>query len=315
VGSDKIIYGEPWIDSSDPRYEANPDWNWYKADAPITFFQDDTRNALCGGPWAPHNPRTDRGYAGGNGNRAAARAAIANAFADERDLNAGINYLDIHDNWALADRFALRDWDGLAGVDEARVRIAAAMLMTSLGPVVMHGGTEFLRSKAAAGDHDTVMRIASGPVYIHGKGDTYNLRTPNLFLWENLGRNMEDGAVCNFQRMYEYWRGLIALRRGDHGRVLRIGSLPSPDHVVFIEPADTMQLGYIIGSRICVLVNTADTPAVVELPLPAGEWTLVADGDRAGVAPLEGRPDTRLAGSRTHTIHLPPTSVKIWLHH
>ena len=41
IGHDKILYGEPWIASNDPRYEANPDWDWYKEDSPITFFQDD----------------------------------------------------------------------------------------------------------------------------------------------------------------------------------------------------------------------------------------------------------------------------------
>ena len=48
IGKDKIVYGEAWIASNDPNYEANPDWDWYKEDSPITFFQDDTRNAFKG---------------------------------------------------------------------------------------------------------------------------------------------------------------------------------------------------------------------------------------------------------------------------
>ncbi|MEO0474067.1 MAG: alpha-amylase family glycosyl hydrolase, partial [Bacteroidota bacterium] len=48
LGEDIIIYGEPWIASADPNYENNPSWDWYKHNSPITFFQDDARNAFKG---------------------------------------------------------------------------------------------------------------------------------------------------------------------------------------------------------------------------------------------------------------------------
>ena len=51
--------------------------------------------------------------------------ALANDYAEEPLSTNGISYLDIHDNWALADRFALYDHNGLEGVDVAAVRIAA----------------------------------------------------------------------------------------------------------------------------------------------------------------------------------------------
>ena len=147
---DLIIYGEPWIASADPDYESNPDWDWYKADAPITFFQDNARNAFKGPTSNPQIKWTDRGYAGGAGNREEVKKALSAGFPEDDTPVDGINYLDIHDNWALADRFAKNDWDGRKGVDENRVKIAAALLFTSTGPVVIHGGTEFLRSKAHA---------------------------------------------------------------------------------------------------------------------------------------------------------------------
>ena len=150
LGNDIIIYGEPWISSSDPDYEENPDWNWYKLDAPITFFQDDARNAFKGSPFTLEEKLRDRGFAGGNGNRDRVKLALNAGFPEDRTPLSGINYLDIHDNWALADRFATENWDGRNGVDENRVKIAAALLFTSLGPVVIHGGTEILRSKGSA---------------------------------------------------------------------------------------------------------------------------------------------------------------------
>jgi pullulanase/glycogen debranching enzyme len=45
---DLIIYGEAWIAPTDPVTRADPDLSWYKADAPITYFQDDARNAFKG---------------------------------------------------------------------------------------------------------------------------------------------------------------------------------------------------------------------------------------------------------------------------
>ncbi|MCB2204763.1 pullulanase [bacterium] len=313
LGPDIIIYGEPWIGSSDPAFEANPAWDWYKEDAPITYFQDDTRNALCGPPDNPRDKRHDRGYAGGNGGRDAAMHAIANSFRFEDNPNEGINYLDIHDNWALADRFATRDWNGLEGVDEARVRIAAAMLLTSLGPIVLHGGTEMLRSKSATPLVELIEHTASGPIYIHGKRDTYNLRRPNLFLWETVGQNTEDGAACDYGRMHDYWRGLIRLRRSDDGSMLRRGEPVPEDYIQWILPDDPMQLGYVIDERMAVLINTDDREAVFNgVVLPEGRWELVAAGDRAGTA-LLGQVEDNVLESGRHDLRLNATDVKIWI--
>ena len=313
LGPDIIIYGEPWIGSSDPDYEGNPDYDWYKEDAPITYFQDDTRNALCGPPDNPEDKRRDRGYAGGNGNRDAAKHAVANSFQYEDTPNEGINYLDIHDNWALADRFAVKDWNGLKGVEEDRFRIAAAMLLTSLGPVVIHGGTEFMRSKGSTPLVSYVKHTETGPIYIHGRRDTYNLRRPNLFLWETLGLNTEDGAACNFQRMMEYWKGLIALRRSEHGTAFRIGHAPGAEYIRWIEPDDVMQLGYVVDGRILVLVNTADEGRTFDdVQLPAGRWVLVAAGDRAGTEPLDGHLHAELEGG-AQQLTLPARDVHIWI--
>ncbi len=108
LGPDVLIYGEPWIASNDPDYEANPSWDWYKADSPITFFQDQARNAFKGSPLDDPTPApASRGFAGGDpAMRDAALQGVANAYPEEPTPTGGINYLDIHDNWALADRFS-----------------------------------------------------------------------------------------------------------------------------------------------------------------------------------------------------------------
>ncbi len=314
LGPDKIVYGEPWIASADPDYENNPDWDWYKADSPIIFFQDDARNAFKGPTSVPQNKSTDRGYAGGDGNRDDVKLALSAGFPDDDTPVSGINYLDIHDNWALADRFATTDWDGRQGVDEAAYKIAATMLFTSPGPIVLHGGSEFMRSKGVAPLVQLIKYTKTGPIYIHGKRDTYNLARANEFVWENLGRNIGDGEGinCNYANMNAFWKGLIELRLSEYGKVLRIAEKPADDYYTWIEPANPLLLGYIINNNIFVLLNTDKTEGAFDVNLPEGTWKLVANNDRVDVQGIEGVQWSALL-ARSHSFTLPGESVRVWV--
>ncbi|HYE95540.1 MAG TPA: alpha-amylase family glycosyl hydrolase [Rubricoccaceae bacterium] len=322
LGPDVLIYGEPWIDISDPDARANPDWAWYKVDAPITFFQDDARNAFKGPVSTPRDPIADRGFAGGHGEmRERAKLGLTNAWPEEASPNAGINYLDIHDNWALADQFALHTagphaWDGRHGVDEGGIRIAAALLFTSLGPVVLHGGTEILRSKGVAphpdslpGGAEWVRETALGPIYIKGRGDTYNLRAANRYDWEG-DSLFYDPAVR--RRMFAWWRGLIRFRRSEAGEVFRRGEPVPEGYYRFFEPADPRTLGYLVDGRVLVLLNAGTEPVTFEgVDLPAGRWRVVADGEQVDADGTRGL-GRALAGGRTHALAVAPKSALIW---
>ncbi len=309
---DLIVYGEPWIPPSDADVAANPDWAWYKTDAPITFFQDDARNAFKGPVSNPESKATDRGFAGGDASqRENVMRALANTFADERDPNAGIGYLDIHDNWALADQFATTDWNGLQGVDEGPFKIAAGLLLTSAGPVVLHGGTEILRSKGLAPLEERVQMLGEHPLYFHGKRDTYNLRRANSFLWESVGqRRGENGSPDDFAAMFDYWRGLIAFRLSERGEVFRQDENLPADYYRFITPENPYLLGYFVDEKVLVLVNTSDEAATFEnVALPSGAWMQVADAERVDA---EGGVGPDLAGGDTHTLTIPPQSLALW---
>ncbi|MDE2996551.1 MAG: hypothetical protein OXT73_07425 [Bacteroidota bacterium] len=58
---------------------------------------------------------------------------------------------------------------------------------SGLGPLVIHGGTEMLRSKGAAPLMEVVKVSASGELAYHGKRDTYNHRRANQYEWEFAG--------------------------------------------------------------------------------------------------------------------------------
>ncbi len=315
LGPDIILYGEPWIDSSDPNFQNNPDWDWYKADAPITYFDDDFRNAVHGPPSAPKDKLKDRGYAGGNRERENAKKAIAANFPTEHTPLNGINYMDIHDDWAMADRYAISDWDGRKGVDEGPFKIATAMLFTSLGPIVLHGGTELMRSKASAPLEEVVKQTRTGPIYLHGKRDTYNLRKANEFEWSNKGKS-RSGSANDYDNMYRYWRGLIALRNSKAGEVCRLAEKPPADYVKWFEPENVNLLGYMISERLLVLVNTDTRVGMFDhVVLPANSnWKLVANDERVepekGIA---GKKDSRLRAEASMQLEVPAQSVKIWI--
>jgi pullulanase/glycogen debranching enzyme len=300
--ADLIIYGEPWIAPSDPDVRANPEWSWYKADAPITFFQDDARNAFKGSPFDV----ADRGWAGGNGySRDGAMQALANRYEEEPLSTSGISYLDIHDNWALADRYATNeDYNGLLGVDLAAVRIAAGLLLTSAGPVVINGGTEMLRSKGLAPHEEFVVEVAGGPIQFKGRDDTYNLRAPNRFLWESLAPGSDA------HQMRDWWRGLIALRLSEHGRVFRVAEVPD-GHYRWITPEEGRLLGYVVGERVLVLANSGSEAGEVPFEVPAGEWRQVSDGAQFDLEGVDGGAGP-LAGGR-HRITVPPGAFLVWV--
>jgi pullulanase/glycogen debranching enzyme len=312
IGEDKIVYGEPWIASNDPRYEANQDWDWYKMDAPITFFQDDARNAFQGEPSNPTGKKSSRGWAGGNkALRPQVKLALTNGFPDEHDPNRGINYLDIHDNWALADRFATYEWDGRKGVDAGPYRIAATLLLTSLGPLVIHGGTEMMRSKGMAPLVAMVKEHSMGATFIHGKRDTYNLRAPNRFVWDNLGRDDSGpNRWLAYDAMMSYWRGLIRFRLSEAGRPFRVGIAPPKGYYRWIEPPDKGLLGYVVNESILVLINTTDENQVFEgVDISEGNWRLIEEVDHeAGVS---GEHSILVSGA--HDITVPAESALIWL--
>jgi pullulanase/glycogen debranching enzyme len=299
--ADLIIYGEPWIAPSDPDVAANPEWAWYKADAPITFFQDDARNAFKGSPF----DENDRGWAGGAGvARAGAMQALANDYEEEPLATDGISYLDIHDNWALADRYALADNNGLKGVDLGAMRVAAGLLLTSAGPVVIHGGTEMLRSKGLAPLEEHEVEAAGGPIQFKGRDDTYNVRAPNRFVWEGLAPGSDQVA------MRDWWRGLLDLRMSEYGSVFRVAEVPD-GHYRWITPEEETLLGYVVGERVLVLANSGEYGGSFRFDLPDGEWRQVAGTESAD---LEGVPsEYAVLPGGTHELWVAGGAFLVWV--
>lgn len=319
IGEDKILYGEPWIGSNDPAYEANPDWDWYKVDSPITFFQDESRNAYKGPVFELKDKQKDRGWAGGKfDERPKVMKGLSNTFPEETSPLSGISYLDIHDNFALADQFASEDFDGRFAVDQNLYKIATTLLYTTLGPIVTHGGSEMMRSKGAAPLKEVVKKTKAGyTTYMHGKRDTYNHRFANQFIWENVGAKPNDKNKNDYANMYAFWRGMNAFRLSDYGKVFRVAQAVPEDYYKWILPQQESALGYIVDDKVLVLLNPGGQAQTFDnIQLPAGNWQLIANNQAVdhqnGVKDADKKLQ-KLKGAKTYSISIPAEGLKIWL--
>lgn len=318
IGEDKIVYGEAWIGSNDPNFENNPDWDWYKKDAPITFFQDDSRNAFKGPVFELKSKKNDRGWPGGKYNeRPKVMKGLANKFPEDKNPLSGISYLDIHDNFALADQFG-KNFDGRLEVDQNLYKIAVTLLYTTLGPIVTHGGSEIMRSKAAAPLKEVVKQTNKGfKVYMHGYRDTYNHRNANHFLWQTVGQRPQGNNKNDYANMYKFWQGMNAFRLSKYGRVFRVAQSVATDYYQWIAPKDQESvLGYVVDKQVLVLLNAGDQAYHFKgIDLPPGQWKLIAN--TKAVNHTKGVKDKRrimrLKGGKKLNIDLDQQSLMIWV--
>ena len=137
-----------------------------------------------------------------------------NAFAETPAVC--LNYLTIHDGFTLWDKINL-SVDDPTGLKRAKImKLATAMLFTSQGKVIVHGGDEMLRSKPLAkvdietsrAHNTTYTNPEEGISYFHENSYISNDYT-NTFRWDRLTNAFSPIAVP----MVEYYKGLIAMRR------------------------------------------------------------------------------------------------------
>ena len=317
LGPDKIVYGEAWISSNDPEFEENPDWDWYKEDAPITFFQDDSRNAFKGPVFELNDKFKDRGWPGGKfDERENVMKGLANKFPEDKTPVSGINYLDIHDNFALADQFAVENFDGRLAVDQDAYKLAVTLLYTSLGPIVTHGGSEIMRSKGVAPLKEVVKETKKGyKIYMHGKRDTYNLRKANRFVWENVGEKPHAANKNDYDNMYRFWRGMNAFRLSEYGKVFRVAEAVSDEYYDWITPEDESLLGYIVDKKVMVLLNAgADKYEFEKINLPEGNWKLIATNNMVDhIIGIKNNKYNSIKGGKLINITIEPVSLLIWV--
>lgn len=209
-----------------------------------------------------------------------------------------VNYVESHDDFALTDHLSERkDRDGshLSAHDIKRNMFCAAAVLLSAGIPMLAQGQEMLRSKK-------------------GNGNTYNAGD---------GVNAVDyGLREKHAGAFDFYRGLIELRRSPDGRLLRAADAASCRSVEKVHGSTPTAIGLIWrdaekSKEALIILFNGDQhhKAKFTMKLHSGSWVrLVGDGkvysrtsfDRREMAISHGDIETGVS------VEVPPIGVEVW---
>ena len=288
---EKMVYGEPWAAGPTSLSTEEPlavKENFGKLDVLIAMFSDDTRDAIKGSVFNEH----EQGFINGMcaSDEKMMRAIKAWRYSSGMPVKAPsqiITYVSAHDNQTLWDKLAVTTQD-----EELRLRqnhMAAAVYMTCQGIPFLLSGEEFARTK-------------------DGNSNSYNAPiTLNRLDW-NRAYAMRD--------LVRYYQGLIALRKKIPGLCDKSEdawrAIKTPWHEdgivgFFVSNAARYRSGACRWDRVYILYNS--TNECSEVPLPAGEWRVLLDGEDSFL--WENEESEILTGGEFRYVRIAPVSVLI----
>ena len=187
-----IIIGEGWEMSTPLPEELKASQRNAQAMPRIAHFNDSIRIALKGSDFGDEK---DRGFISGKNYledlllrniKGAMHLSSHSSYVDPEQV---IQYVEAHDNLTLYDKLLRSNPDDSEEVRIKRHTLATSIVLLSQGVPFIHGGQEFLRTKAG------VANSYQSPDEI------------NQFEWER---------VTTFQESVAYVKGLIALRKSEY---------------------------------------------------------------------------------------------------
>ena len=265
-----FIYGEGWTAGASPIPESlrAVKRNVNKLHK-IAAFSDDLRDGLHG----PYNNINEKGFvSGGIGLKESIKFGIV-AATQHPQINyslvnyskepwaAGpsqtINYVSCHDDNTLFDRLKLGNPKATESDIIKMDKLSQTIVLTSQGVPFIHSGAEMLRTKK-------------------GIANSYNL--PDSINEIDWSRKLK------YNNVFNYYKGLIALRK-NHSAFRMTSTKMIQQHLQFIDTEDPLLVIYQLKNHanddswkdIIVLLNGEAKSK--NLTLPAGNWTLVADGN------------------------------------
>ncbi|RDU36159.1 type I pullulanase [Neobacillus piezotolerans] len=233
----------------------------------IGQFNDRFRDAIKGSTFNLY----ERGYALGNGTYTEqAKEAISGSvgiFSGQplfSEPGQSVNYVESHDNHTLWDKLEACLGDSGELLKIKCHRLATSLVLLSQGLPFLHGGQEFFRTKG-------------------GDGNSY--KSPENVNWLDWERK------AAFQDNVRYITGMIEIRKSLSCFRMReneqirntLADLGLPHPLIGFHYKDNWGEGEAI-----LLVNP--TAFIHQLPLPKGEWEVLADDLHAGVTPLRSFP-------------------------
>lgn len=280
INPNVILIAEPWGGGGyNPAEFSKHGW---------AAWNDQIRNGVKG-----QNPKDNHGFIFGkwfdHNNPERMKSYILGSLAEDGVLFQktahAINYLESHDDHTLGDFIRLglgapevvEDVDENARLTDAQLalnKLGALFLLTSQGPVMLHEGQEWARSKVIAPTEVPEENVG------HIDHNSYN--KDNETNWLNF-----DHADMNAE-LVNYYKGLIALRK-KHPAFRRAVKL---DFKFYKDKKNPFAIAYKLDnfgsddSHDFFVVMNGNRELTSEFTLPPGEWHVVVNAEKAGTESL-----------------------------
>ena len=276
VNPQVVIIAEPWGGGYDPYGFSDHGW---------ASWNDQIRNCVKG-----QNPNDGLGFIfgdwqGDNNRKSLQRYVMGSLrqFGGQYQTTAhSVNYLASHDDNTLGDfiRLGLREVSEqdsitdlvknaqLSSLNLKTNKLAAIFLLTVQGPLMIHEGQEYARSK--------VIAPTDAPDKNIGRIDHNSYNKDNPTNWLNF-----DFAEMNSD-LVNYYRGLIELRKA-HSAFRQA----NPENFTFLDTSDSLFLVYELNfnrKQYLVLLN-GNKSVSQNFQLPKGTWVVLADWKKSGSTP------------------------------
>ena len=175
-----------------------------------------------------------------------------------------VNYVSCHDNLTLWDKLAISCPDASEEERLAMNRLAATIVLTAQGIPFFLSGEEFARTKPIEGSDEVSENSYNLPLY------TNSMRYDRLYEYKDL---------------YEFYRGLIALRK-QHD-LFRLGTTEEVQKsLTFVEGTKENVVAYTLENDkeiIFVAYNANKEAVTLDLP-ETGTWKVCVDNEKADAA-------------------------------
>lgn len=172
-----------------------------------------------------------------------------------------INYASAHDNLTLWDKLKTTNPEASEGELLAMNKLSALLVLTSQGIPFFQAGEEFARTK-------------------YGDDNSYQSHDlVNQLKWEN---------KSTYNNLYEYYKGLIALRK-EHPAFRLQTEQKIAESIAFLD-TDSSIIAYTLDGtsvndgKFAIIVNSDLTERTVTLPEVG--WTVLVNGEAAGTSAI-----------------------------
>lgn len=275
INPNVILYGEGWTGGDTPlSWECRCMKLNARGTPNVGYFSDDFRDTVKGNNFENRK----RGYVNGvQGSEDFVKEIVSGRIPHHPQLpnlekyswtdnpSQTVNYVEAHDNLTLWDKlFYTNMTDSL----EKRIKmdkLAAAMVYFSQGIPFIQAGQEFLRSKPFPGGNSF---------------DQNSYKSPDVI------NSLKWGRKSEYRRVFEYYQGLIALRRA-HSAFRMYDNNQVCHNLEFISNLPQHVVGFILRGdctfeEIIIFLNPNDYPVKLHA---FGEYGVYADDSYAGIEP------------------------------